>query len=67
MLNNVIMTSITGHHFTYIFCLLRMYHAISSVMDWIPDEQFIAFQILESCQSGIMKNHSFAILWNTDG
>ena len=55
MLNNAIMTSITGHHFTIMFCLSRIYQAISSVMDWIPDEQFIGFQILESCQSGIKK------------
>ena len=40
MLNNATMTSITGHHFTYMFCLLRMYQAICSVMDWIPNEQF---------------------------
>ena len=41
MLNNAIVTSITGHHFTYISSLLRMYQAIWSVMDWIPNEQLI--------------------------
>ena len=67
MLNNAIVTSITGHHFTYISSLLRMYQAIWSVMDWIPNEQLIGWQLIGTFPNIDYGKSFFFNSWNTVG